>query len=92
MAYTVGVGLVVLVFVGMPLRYGAGVRAVVAVVGPLHGLLYIVYLVTALDLARTRRVTILQLLMMVAAGLVPFLTFYVERRITRRLVGQGATA
>lgn len=93
MAYTVGVGLIVLVFVGMPLRYWAHVRAVVAVVGPVHGVLYIVYLLAALDLARRHRFSIIQMLMMVGAGLLPFLAFYVERRVTDRIesrLGQQA--
>jgi integral membrane protein len=85
MAYSVGIGLIVLVFIGMPLKYLADFHAVVAVVGPIHGFLYIVYLVTVLDLARTRRVGILQLLAMVGAGLLPFLAFYVERRVTGRI-------
>ena len=82
MAYTVGVGLVVLVLVGMPLKYGADIDAVVSVVGPLHGVLYIVYLVSVLDVARTRAVRPLQVVAMIAAGLVPFLAFYVERRVS----------
>jgi integral membrane protein len=85
MAYTVGAGLIVLVFVGMPLRYWAGVHAVVAVVGPIHGVLYIVYLLVALDLARRHRFSIIQMLALVGAGLLPFLAFYVERRVTHRI-------
>jgi hypothetical protein len=50
MAYTVGVMLLVLVLVGVPLQYGAGLGQVDAVVGPIHGFLYIVYLVTAAGL------------------------------------------
>ena len=90
MANVVGVGLVVLVFVGMPLKYAAGLDAVVAVVGPLHGVLYIIYLLAALDLARTRRFGIGRLLAMVAAGLLPFLAFYVERRITQQVEREEA--
>ncbi|MDQ6797750.1 MAG: DUF3817 domain-containing protein [Actinomycetota bacterium] len=82
MAYIVGVGLIVLVVIGMPLKYGAGVRAVVAVVGPLHGAFYIIYLLSALDLMRRARLSLWALLAMVAAGLVPFVAFIVERRIT----------
>jgi len=51
MAYVVGVGLLVLVLVGVPLQYVAGKPAVVQVVGPIHGFLYIVYLMTVADLA-----------------------------------------
>lgn len=82
MAYIVGVLLVVLVFIGMPLKYLGGVPEVVAVVGTAHGFLYMVYLVTALDLAIRRRWRIGKILVVFAAGLVPFLTFYVERRVT----------
>ena len=85
MAYTVGVGLIILVFVGVPLQFGAGTKAVVAVVGPIHGFLYIVYLATAFDLAGRARFTFLQLLAMIGAGLLPFLAFVIERRVRRRV-------
>ncbi len=52
MAYVVGIGLIVLVFVGVPLQYGAGVPQVAQIVGPIHGAMYIVYLAIAVDLAR----------------------------------------
>ena len=85
MAYTVGVGLIILVFVGMPLQFGAGHPSVVQIVGPLHGFLYIVYLLAALDLARRARFSLLQMAAMVGAGLLPFLAFIIERYITRDL-------
>ena len=84
MAYVVGVALIVLVFVGIPVQI-AGSDSVVAVVGPIHGALYIVYLIAALDLARRARFSFLQLLAMVGAGLLPFLAFIVERRITAKV-------
>jgi integral membrane protein len=83
MAYVVGVGLIVLVFIGVPLQYAAGDRGVVAVVGPLHGFLYIVYLAAAFDLARRARLSIWQMAAMVGAGFIPFLAFYVEHRMTK---------
>ncbi|HET6809945.1 MAG TPA: DUF3817 domain-containing protein [Acidimicrobiales bacterium] len=85
MAYIVGVGLIILVFVGIPLQFGAGSKAVVDVVGPIHGFLYIVYLAAALDLASRARFSFLQLLAMIGAGLLPFLAFFIERRVTRRV-------
>ncbi|MGH8919390.1 MAG: DUF3817 domain-containing protein, partial [Actinomycetes bacterium] len=83
-AYTVGVGLIVLVFVGIPLQI-AGHKGVVSVVGPIHGFLYIVYLVAALDLARRAKFGFLRMLAMVAAGLLPFLAFVIERSITAKV-------
>jgi len=88
MAYVVGLGLLVLVLVGVPLQYAAGKPAVVQVVGPIHGLLYIVYLVTVADLARRFRLSLGQVIALIAAGFVPFLAFAVERWTTRRIAGQ----
>jgi integral membrane protein len=85
MAYLVGTMLIVLVCVGVPLRYAAGKPEVVAVVGPLHGFLYIVYLLIAFDLARRARLNLWQLAAMILSGLVPTLAFFVERRITHRI-------
>ena len=91
MAYTVGVGLILLVFVGMPLQYLAGDPTVVGIVGPLHGFLYIVYLLAAADLFRRIRWPVSQLLWVILAGLVPFVAFVVERRVTHRVEAQLPT-
>jgi integral membrane protein len=85
MAYLVGVMLIVLVCVGVPLQYAASQPGVVKIVGPLHGFLYIVYLIAAFDLMRRARLSLWQLVAMVAAGLVPGLAFLVERVVTRRV-------
>jgi len=85
MAYIVGVGLLILVFVGVPLQYAATVPQVAEIVGPIHGFLYIVYLVAALDLARRARFTLLQMAAMVGAGFVPFLAFVIEHRVAKRV-------
>ena len=85
MAYIVGIGLLILVFVGVPLQYGAGIPQVAEIVGPIHGFLYIVYLLTAVDLARRARFTLLQLAAMIGAGFLPFLAFVIEHRVMQRL-------
>jgi integral membrane protein len=83
MAWIVGVGLVVLVLIGVPLKYAANQKLVVEIVGPLHGFLYIVYLLVAFDLAVRRRWPVWKSLVVLAAGTVPFLSFVVERWVTR---------
>ena len=90
MAYLVGTGLLVLVLIGVPLQYAANKPQVVAIVGPIHGFLYIVYLATAYDLARRARFTLLQLAAMVGAGLVPGLAFVLEHRVVRRVRAEEA--
>jgi integral membrane protein len=99
MAITVGTGLAVLCFVGIPLQV-AGLLvtghnkwpwdAVVVVVGTAHGFLYIIYLVTCLDLAGRARLRSVQLLGMVGSGLLPLLAFYMERRVVARVRAQLA--
>lgn len=89
MACVVGVLLIVLVFVGVPLQFAARRPGVVSVVGPIHGFCYLAYLLTAANLARSERFSLKELLAIVAAGLLPFLAFVVERRVARRLTGKG---
>ena len=91
MAYIVGTGLLILVVVGLPLKYGAHVDGVVKVIGPIHGFAYLVYLVFALDLWRRERWSLVRIVAMVAAGFVPGLAFYVERQMTRRFATESAT-
>jgi len=81
MVLVVGVLLLVLIAVGMPLQIAAGQPAMVHVLGPVHGLLYLVYLAAATDLARHRRFTFWQVVAVVVAGFVPFLAFVIERRM-----------
>jgi len=85
MAYVVGVGLLVLTLIGVPLQYVAGKPAVVQIVGPIHGFLYIGYLLTVVDLRRRFHLSLGQLVSLVAAGFVPFLAFVLERLTTRRV-------
>jgi integral membrane protein len=82
LAWTVGVGLLVLVLVAMPLKYGFDRPGLVKVVGPLHGFLYMVYVVVAGDLAFRSRWPLPRTLLVLLAGTVPFLSFVVERRVT----------
>jgi integral membrane protein len=85
MAYVVGVMLLVLVLVAVPLRYAAGIPEVSKVVSPVHGFLYIVYLVAAFDLALKARWTAKGTVLVLLAGVVPFLSFWAERRVTARV-------
>lgn len=85
MAYAVGTGLAILCFVGVPLQFGAGMPQVDQYVGPVHGFLYIVYLLAAVDLARRARLTLLQMGAMICAGFVPVLAFVVEHRVGGRV-------
>ena len=90
LAYIVGVGLVVLVFIGVPLRYGLDFPYIAKYVGMLHGFLYIVYCLACLELVLRYRLHIVRLLLMAAAGFVPFLSFVMERKTTQLLQARAA--
>jgi integral membrane protein len=84
LAWVVGTALIVLVFVGIPLQI-AGNDSVVRVAGAIHGFLYIVYLLLVLDLTRRTRLPLKHMVLTMAAGLVPVMTFVAERATTRRV-------
>jgi integral membrane protein len=85
MAYAVGTLLIVLVFVAMPIKYIGGQPALSSIVSPLHGFLYMVYLAFAFDLYRRASWPLSRMVVMVAAGLVPFLAFFIERKISHEV-------
>ena len=78
MAYLVGTLLVVLVVVGVPLKYFGGNSIVVTLTGVPHGWLYMVLLITAYDLGRRVHWPWGRLLAIALAGTVPFLSFWAE--------------
>lgn len=83
MAYVVGVLLVVLVCVGLPLKYIWHNGTVVTWTGVPHGWLYMILLITAYDLSRRVGWSIKWVLAIMAAGTVPFLSFVAEHHATK---------
>ena len=83
MAYVVGTLLVVLVCVGLPLKYLGGDDTVVLWTAIPHGWLYMILLITAADLGRRARWSWKRLLAIALAGTIPFLSFVAERSATR---------
>ena len=84
-AWIVGVALVVLVLIGMPLKYGFDNPTVVAVVGTAHGWLYMIYLALTFDLSRRADWPLKRMLLVMLAGTIPFVSFVAERKVTREL-------
>ena len=81
-AWIVGVVLIVLVVIGMPLKYLADNDAVVAGVGPAHGFVFMVYLVATFDLGRRVGWPLARMLLVMLAGTIPFLSFWAERKVS----------
>ena len=83
-AYTVGVGLLLLC-VATVLDLGFNQHGMVAIVGPLHGFLYMIYVVLGIDLALKARWSVKGTLLVLIAGTIPFLSFVAERQVTGRI-------
>ncbi len=99
-ANVVGVLLVVLLLVGVPLKYThvlfpalwpVGSRpqelgeAITQYLGTAHGWLYMLFLVLAILLSRRARWDLPFTLVTLLSGTVPLLSFWAERRATRRV-------
>lgn len=91
MAYTTGVVLIVLCFVGIPLQL-AGNPVVADDVGVMHGILYIIYVITAYLLARQLRLAPVPTVLLLLAGTIPVLTFIVERWATHKFIEPAIAA
>ena len=84
-AWVTGIGLVILVFVAMPLKYFFGQPLLVAIVGMAHGFLYMAYIVITLLLAERCRWRPVDALVILVAGTIPLASFFAERRVTARV-------
>ncbi|MFF4616350.1 DUF3817 domain-containing protein [Nonomuraea jabiensis] len=84
LAYVVGCMLLVLC-VAMVVRYGFGDPTLSKVIAPIHGGLYMLYLVAVMNLGMKARWTWQYMLGVMVGGTVPFLSFYIERRVTQRV-------
>jgi len=91
-AWITGIGLIVLVFVAMPLKYFFDTPGPVAIVGVSHGFLYMLYIVATLLLAERVRAKPLEALVVLLAGTIPIASFLAERAVTHRLRDRAAAA
>jgi len=86
-AFVVGWGLLILV-AAMVLKYVFDMGAAVAVWGPIHGALFVVYVIIAFDLAYKDRWSPLGTLWVLVAGTIPFVSFVAERQVQRKVLSR----
>jgi integral membrane protein len=85
MSYVVGTMLLVFC-VMIVLRHGFGIGATAEmVVAQIHGILYMIYLVTVAQVAVTLKPSIGRIAAMVVSGFIPFLAFVVEHKTVEDL-------
>ena len=91
MAWLAGIGLLLLVL-NMFLRYVLDLDTILNLVPRVHGFVYMIYLVTVVDLASRMKWTWTRGILVALAGTIPFLPFVAEHRVTRDTREQLATA
>jgi integral membrane protein len=89
MAYVTGTVLLVACFVAIPMTHVFDHPGFGRVVWTMHGWLYLLYLMAAVHLAMARRWPIPRLVLVLLAGTIPFLSFVMERRISREPAAQS---
>lgn len=88
MAVVVGVGLLILC-VELVLHYGFDNESL-AWWSPIHGALYMVYLVATVDLGLKARWSLRRMVGVMLAGVVPLFSFVMERRVARQVEARAA--
>jgi integral membrane protein len=86
MAFVVGIGLLILC-VEVVLHYGFSNDAL-AWWSPIHGVLYLLYVVATADLGVRVRWSLGRMVGVMLAGVVPFFSFVMERKVARELHGR----
>lgn len=75
-----GISYLLLLFVGVPLKYLAGNEILVKVLGMPHGILFIAYIMLAFALQAEKKWGSKDMLIILAASLIPLGTFYVDKK------------
>jgi len=81
-----GLSLLVLLFIALPLKYGCSDPRLTQALGPVHGVFFLLFVFNTLSVGveqgwRFRSVTWKVLL----ACIIPFGTFYIDKKILRKL-------
>lgn len=87
MAFVVGVGLLVLCL-GMVLQYGFDKPGLSQFWDQKHGILYMIYLVATANLGFKVGWSIGKMVRVMLAGVVPFLSFWVEHKVATEVEGR----
>lgn len=75
-----GLSLLALLFFAMPMKYFAGQEIYVKTIGMAHGILFIAYIVMAVILKFSLNWNTRQFIIICLASVIPFGTFYVEKK------------
>ncbi|CAN5500503.1 DUF3817 domain-containing protein [soil metagenome] len=84
-SFAEGISFLVLLFIGVPLKRMGGHPEVVEIVGPIHGLLFILYVLTVIQAKTEYSWPLGKTLLALLASILPGGTFYADHKVFRHL-------
>lgn len=79
-AFTEGISFLVLLFIAMPLKYFADMPKAVSIVGMLHGILFVAFIILAFEVKGSYKKSFGWFTKSFIASLVPFGTFIMDKQ------------
>tara|TARA_B000000565_G_scaffold247294_1_gene216627 strand:+ start:291 stop:575 length:285 start_codon:yes stop_codon:yes gene_type:complete len=80
-----GLSYIILLFIGVPLKYLFNNVWLVKLLGMPHGILFIAYIIFSLILYKKMKWSNLDFIIILSASLIPFGTFYIDRKYLKNL-------
>lgn len=83
-AFAEGVSYLLLLFVAMPLKYLADMPMAVKATGWLHGLLFVMFIISLMEVSLRLRWSVVKVGLAFLSSLLPFGTFILDARLLRQ--------
>lgn len=79
-AFLEGVSFIIMMFVGMPLKYMAGNDIIIKLLGMPHGLLFVTYVIMAFLIQQAMKWNTKDMAIILLCSLIPFGTFWMDKK------------
>lgn len=84
LAHWEGISLLVLLFIAMPLKYMWEMPEYVRVVGMVHGVLFIAFVIVAILVTKQEKWNLSKFIFCFIASFIPFGTFYLDAKLLKK--------
>ncbi|MBS2970274.1 DUF3817 domain-containing protein [Metabacillus sp. KIGAM252] len=79
-----GISFIVLLAIAMPLKYFADIPMAVTIVGSLHGLFFVLFILAVANAAFRHRWSIIKMGLALIASVIPFGTFFLNKKLPKK--------
>ncbi len=85
LSFIEGASLLLILFVTMPLKYGLGIEGPNKVIGMMHGVLFMLYLLVVIQSKITRNWPYKIMFIALIVSIVPFGTFWADKKYFKKM-------